>query len=359
MNTRRRFLGIGMSVIALGALPGLVRFIFAGSSLHDLEIDALTGALYSASIAIPCWALLPRLFCRINESTLRTRIVLALIVMSGLAAAGTLITTLILHVVGRHGGLHSFALAYRDALRICLAITLTAGVLTLFLQVLQGQLSAAREELHQRQMAEERERKMAAEARFASLESRVHPHFLFNTLNSIAALIREDPAKAEQLVERLSLLLRFSLDSEVEGLVKLSEELEIVRTYLEIEKVRFGDRLRYRIVSEPAAETRQVPALSVQTLVENSVKYAVGSRREGAEIVVNARLDRGKLYVEVSDDGPGFEPSQSFKPGHGLDLLQRRLGTLFGATASLEVSGIKGGTRVAIACPEAGATATT
>ena len=182
----------------------------------------------------------------------------------------------------------------------------------------------------------------------ASLESRVHPHFLFNTLNSISALVREDPAEAERMIERLAALLRYSLDSELAGVVALREELRIVRDYLEIEKVRFGDRLRYRIEADEAAVSQTVPALSVQTLVENSVKYAVGALRDGAEIVVSARVEDGRLRVEVSDDGPGFEPASSLKPGHGLDLLQHRLTSLFGSSASLEMTAREGHTLIAI-----------
>jgi signal transduction histidine kinase len=356
MSRTIRFLAVTASVIGLGALPALLRLIFAGSTPHEFAEDALPGMLYAASIALPCWALLPRLFCDFDESRMRTRMLLALALMAGLAAVGSFATTAILYAAGVHGS-GGFWPAYWYALRLCLVITLTFGLIMLIVEVLRDQLTAAREELHRRQIAEERERKIAAEARFASLESRVHPHFLFNTLNSISALVREDPVKAERLIERLASLLRFSLDSEVEGLVRLGEELGIVRDYLGIEQVRFGERLRWRIEASAEAEAWQVPALSVQTLVENSVKYAVGSRREGAEIVVTACVDQGRLRVEVSDDGPGFEPAASLKPGHGLDLLRRRLTTLFGAAATLEVSGQEGRTCIAIDCPETSAAA--
>ena len=227
-------------------------------------------------------------------------------------------------------------------------ITFTVGILTLVIFTLQERLALTRRELHAREISEERERKTAAEARFASLESRVRPHFLFNTLNSISALIREDPSQAERMIERLSTLLRFSLDSELAGLVPLRQELTVVRDYLEIEKVRFGARLAYRIEADENAREQMVPALSVQTLVENSVKYAVGTKREGAEIVVSASVREGRLQIEVEDNGPGFGPPLSLKPGHGLDLLQRRLSSLFGSAASLEVSARDGRTMVTI-----------
>jgi signal transduction histidine kinase len=355
MSRTTRFLAVSGSIIGLGALPGIVQLMLGGMSLRAFGRDAFSGMLYAASIAVPCWTFLPRLFCDFDESKLRVRLALALALMAGLAATGSLVTTAVLYAIGLHGNL-GFLAAWWYALRLCLLITLTFGVILLTVEVLRDQLSTAREELHHRQIAAERERKIAAEARFASLESRVHPHFLFNTLNSISALVREDPIKAERLIERLSALLRFSLDTEVDGLVPLSEELAIVRDYLDIEKVRFGGRLRYTIDADAAAESRQVPALSVQTLVENSVKYAVAPRREGAQIAIRAWVESGRLRVEVCDDGPGFDPASSFKPGHGLDLLRRRLSALFGASATLEVSGREGQTMIAIVCPDTNAT---
>jgi two-component system, LytTR family, sensor histidine kinase AlgZ len=323
----------------LGAIPGFIQLLFAGMSLRNFSVSVLHGAVYASCIGIPCWLALPAVLCRLEKHPVPLRVVGVIGVFGVFGVVGCLVANLLLMSSGA---------GYLDSLGVCLLITYTFGALSLIIQTLSSRLTSAKEELHTRQIAEERERKIAAEARFASLESRVHPHFLFNTLNSISALVQEDPAEAERMIERLSALLRFSLDSELAGVVALREELQIVRDYLEIQKVRFGQRLRFRIEVDPAAESQQVPALSVQTLVENSVKYAVGVRSEGAEIVVNARVQDGQLRVEVSDDGPGFEPVTSLKPGHGLDLLQRRLTTLFGSTASLEMTARDGWTRIAI-----------
>jgi sensor histidine kinase YesM len=325
--------------LALGAIPGLIELLFTGMSLHVFGISVLHGIVYACCIGIPCWAAMPGVLCRIEKRSAPVRIIAVVGLFGVFGVVGCLVANLLLITSGA---------GYLDSLGVCLLITYTFGALSLLIQSLNSRLTTAREELHARQIAEERERKMAAEARFASLESRVHPHFLFNTLNSISALVREDPVEAERMIERLSALLRFSLDSELAGIVALREELRIVRDYLEIQKVRFGQRLRFRIEVDPAAESQQVPALSVQTLVENSVKYAVAARSEGAEIVVCARVHQGQLRVEVSDDGPGFEPVTSMKPGHGLDLLQRRLTTLFGSSASLEMTACDGWTRIAI-----------
>jgi two-component sensor histidine kinase len=336
-----------VACFGLGAIPAVIELIFSGMTAGAFFRSALIGTLFALSIAVPCWFILPRIFCRLEDRSLRVQIAAAIPVVFALAAAGCLATDLLLTAAGVFPA-SEFASNYWYTLRVCVLITLAASVVSIGYFILEGRLNAARAALHERQMAGEREGKMVAEARFASLESRVRPHFLFNTLNTISALVREDPVQAERTIERLSALLRYSLDSEVEGLVTLRDELAIVRDYLEIERVRFGERLRYRIDADEAAQSMQVPALSLQTLAENSVKYAVGPRREGAEILISAHLVNGALRMEVSDDGPGFEPASSVRPGHGLDLLQRRLAALFGAAASLEMSARDGRMHIAI-----------
>jgi LytS/YehU family sensor histidine kinase len=153
------------------------------------------------------------------------------------------------------------------------------------------------------------------------------------------------------MVERLAALLRFSLDSGSDSsgsrLVPLVRELAIVRAYLEIEKVRFGDRLSYHMEADPALDTLQVPPLSVQTLVENSVKFAVTPRREGAHIVVRATMRNGRHAIDVIDNGPGFSLSD-VKTGHGLDLLQSRLEAQFGEASALEFGRDPNLTRVTV-----------
>ncbi|MBI4475099.1 MAG: histidine kinase [Acidobacteria bacterium] len=184
----------------------------------------------------------------------------------------------------------------------------------------------------------------ASQARLASLESKVRPHFLFNTLNSIAALIPENPSAAERMTERLAALLRFSLDSSHDGTVPLEHEMKIVGDYLEIEKARFGDRINYAIDVPSQLTNRAVPPFSVQTLVENCVKYG------GSEIRVTARESNGKLQLEVWDSGSGFA-SASIKPGHGLYNLRLRMALLWGARATLDVIQEDKGCRVRLTMP--------
>jgi hypothetical protein len=184
------------------------------------------------------------------------------------------------------------------------------------------------------ELERERALKLATEARLASLESRIHPHFLFNTLNSISSLIHSDPLKADQQLQRLSALLRFSLDSTGTPLVSLRQELKIVRDYLDIEKTRFGDRLRFEFDVPEELLDFAVPPLAVQTLVENSVKHVIAPSRQGGEVRVRAACGAGRLAIFVEDGGPGVTAG-SLLPGHGLDNLRARLHVLFDDRARL------------------------
>jgi two-component system LytT family sensor kinase len=195
-------------------------------------------------------------------------------------------------------------------------------------------LEEATLELRTKQLEEERARKLAIAAQLSSLESRVRPHFLFNTLNSISALIREEPAQAERMVERLSAMLRFSLDTHQRNTVLLRDEVKIVNDYLEIEKARFGDRLRFAIDVPADLGLTRVPPFALQTLVENSIKHALSRQREGGEVRVRAYRDGDVIHLEVRDDGPGFT-EEAMRVGHGLDNLRAHLYALFGDQASL------------------------
>ncbi len=134
-------------------------------------------------------------------------------------------------------------------LKISLVMTLSFGILMTAYEIMRAQLDAATLALRTKERDEAEARRLAAEAQLASIESRVQPHFLFNTLNSIAALVHDDPAGAERMTGQLASLLRSSLDSTANPLVPLDEELRVLRAYLDIERVRFGDRLRYAVIS--------------------------------------------------------------------------------------------------------------
>ena len=163
----------------------------------------------------------------------------------------------------------------------------------------------------------------------------IHPHFLFNTLNSIAALIAENPGKAEATVEKLSELFRYTLQSSASTTVKLSDELDIVRSYLEIEKVRFGDRLEYDMKVDDALLEMPIPGLVIQTLVENSIKHGIAPQVYGGRILIDARQSHGKCVITVSDSGRGFGKNDG--SGFGLKSIRERLRLLYGERARIEI----------------------
>lgn len=222
------------------------------------------------------------------------------------------------------------------SLRFSLLLGLIFGTGFFLYESLKRQLEETTLQLRTKQLEEERARKLAIAAQLSSLESRVRPHFLFNTLNSISALIREEPTQAEGMVERLSAMLRFSLDSNQRNAVMLRDEVKIVRDYLEIEQARFGHRLRFQIDVPPELGTITVPPFALQTLVENSIKHVISQRREGGEIRVRAAAEGDTVKLEVWDDGSGFALS-TIPAGHGIDNLQARLYTLFGEQAALDL----------------------
>lgn len=192
--------------------------------------------------------------------------------------------------------------------------------------------------LRQKEIDEQTAKSLAMEAQLASLESRIHPHFLFNTLNSISALITENPAMAEEMMENLSDLLRYSLDSNSKSLVTLQQELEIMEKYLEMEKIRYADRLTYQIKWEEHILSTKLPPLSLQTLVENSIKHVMSKTSDLTSIVVSVQKNGANIEIEVTDNGNGFT-EKDLQPNHGLDNLQQRLQTIFDGQAYLQIIG--------------------
>lgn len=188
-----------------------------------------------------------------------------------------------------------------------------------------------------------------AEARLAALKRQMNPHFLFNTLNSISSLMYVDPDAADAMLARLSELLRLALDADGEQEVPLARELAMLSRYLEIERIRFEERLRIEIDVAPAFLDARVPALSLQPLAENAIRHGIARRPEGGTLRVRAAREDGHLLLAVEDDGPGLADSGD---GIGLANLRERLEQLYGAEQRLDLIDRPGhGVRVEITIP--------
>jgi LytS/YehU family sensor histidine kinase len=189
--------------------------------------------------------------------------------------------------------------------------------------------------------AERREgayRRAAKAAELRSLRYQVNPHFLFNTLNSLSALVLTGKTQAaERMIQQLSTFYRHSLADDPTADVPLREEFALQRLYLDIEAVRFPHRLRATYDLPPALEDARVPGMILQPLVENSVKHAVAPTSGRVHITLSAREEYGRLVLTVSDDGDGSSPRHGVKAGHGIGLanVRERLEARFGVAASI------------------------
>jgi len=175
------------------------------------------------------------------------------------------------------------------------------------------------------------------EAELRALKSQVNPHFIFNSLNSLRALVDEDPVRARLAVTQLANLLRYSLQSGQLATVPFEDELGIVNDYLALEQVRHEERLRLRLDIAPDALQLPVPPMLLQTLVENAVKYGISPRPEGGEISIVARNENGALRIQVSNPGEITREGRAPSTGLGLHNAAERLRLIFGERATLEL----------------------
>ncbi len=190
-----------------------------------------------------------------------------------------------------------------------------------------------------------------AQAQLNALKMQLHPHFLFNTLHSISTLVNEDPEAAEAMIARLSELLRLSLENTGAQEVPLSQELEFVERYLEIEQIRFEDRLRIQFDIDPRTLDAQVPNLILQPLVENAIRHGIG-QNSGGKVEIRASLVEGKLLLQVLDDGVGLAGECSNRPGLGLTNTRARLETIYGKAHDFVLrNASNGGAEAAIRIP--------
>jgi two-component system LytT family sensor kinase len=207
----------------------------------------------------------------------------------------------------------------------------------------------------------EEQSRLLLEARLDALQRQINPHFLFNTLNSIASLVRSRPELAREMIVKLGNILR-ALLRDREAFVPLGEELAFTDDYLDIEVVRFGEKLK--VVKEIAEETLEfvVPSMLLQPLIENSIKHGLEPRISGGTVTLRSRLHGSSLVIEVEDDGVGIEPGRSVtepvsglvREGSGIGMrnVRERLQVLYGEDAQVEMVSRPGrGTRVRLSVP--------
>lgn len=205
---------------------------------------------------------------------------------------------------------------------------------------------------------EHQARELAARAQLEALRAQINPHFLFNSLNSIAQLISTDPARAEECVERLAEIFRYLLQSENRSFVTLEDELDIADAYLDIERARFGDRLEVDFLVDDAVRQHVVPTLILQPLIENAVRHGVSQKVGGGKVSIEAALDGGELRVVVRDTGIGMRAGveAALSRGVGLRNVYDRLVQLYGDSYAPRIESVPGsGTTVTVRVPPSSA----
>ncbi|HYE74127.1 MAG TPA: histidine kinase [Blastocatellia bacterium] len=213
----------------------------------------------------------------------------------------------------------------------------------------QRQLQAAQLELKATQLEQR-----LTESRLLNLKAQLHPHFLFNALNTISAFVEKDPRGARQMIEHLGDLLRFSLEHSEAQENTLEEELQVLEHYLAIQRVRFEDHLRLKIDVSPDTLHAAVPSLILQPLVENAIRHSVAKQTSPVCVTIQAVRDNGHLRLQVSDDGPGLPIGWDLneQAGVGLTNTKQRLEQLYPLANQFEVNNAEsGGVMVKIILP--------
>jgi sensor histidine kinase YesM len=212
----------------------------------------------------------------------------------------------------------------------------------------EQQLQAARLELRATQLETQ-----LAQAQLQALKMQLHPHFLFNTLHAISALMDDDVKGARRMIARLSELLRLTLESAGRQEVSLRQELDALERYLEIEQVRFQDRLTVRVLAPPETLDASVPNLVLQPIVENAIRHGIAPRSSAGRIEIRAERRNGMIELQVIDDGPGLRPgNEEFKEGIGLANTRARLRRLYGDEHRIEIKNAdEGGLVVNLSIP--------
>jgi two-component system, LytTR family, sensor kinase len=207
----------------------------------------------------------------------------------------------------------------------------------------------------QRKQHEEREqqlRLLATRAELKALRAQINPHFLFNALNTIAALIHGDPGRADQTIECLAQVFRYALRKPEREWVTVAEELAFVDAYLGVERARFGSRLIVEFQTDASASSFPIPAVTIQPIIENAIKHGVSSIEGDWIVSIRTVLSSRTLSIEVLDNGPGFPPDYSIgASGHALRNVADRLAGYYGGAARLICSSANGQTRVRLEIP--------
>lgn len=352
VRTRSAVIVILAAYTAIGVLLTLYRYLEAVSNRHNVSIlpyaiDEMTGA-YTALVAIPIAIWAARRF-PISRQTWTTGIPVAI----GGALVYTVIhttlmwgTRLVLYPVTGLGAYDYGNMIFRYPMEGSNDLIIFAFV-TGFVYGWKALETARQAELATAELHTK-----LAEAELENLRLQLNPHFLFNTLNAISAVMYEDVRKADEMIAKLSDFLRLVLESDGVHEVPLDEEVEVERKYVDIMTARLEQRLDLRVRVGDDVRSALVPFMILQPLLENSIRHGVPSGRGAIEISVEATRRNGSTVIAVSDDGVGYAPAG--EPGRGLSIVRSRLAHMYGEGAGLTIERRTPGTLAVVTLPFSG-----
>ncbi|MFC2104664.1 sensor histidine kinase [Bacteroidota bacterium] len=221
------------------------------------------------------------------------------------------------------------------------SISLVGSSLVTTIIILKDQVKIQAEKLSEKEISEQKLKQLKTKAELEALRSKVNPHFFFNTLNSIASLIPKEPKKAEGLIENFSNLFRYPFLTDTREFVKLKQEIDFIKDYLEIEKTRLGDRLDFNISLDNNLDDFLIPGMIIQPIVENSIIHGLSDVKIGGKISITCTNENKKCIVKITDNGKGFNP-QTIKEGFGIKGVKERLNLIYGNNHMFHINSNKG-----------------
>ena len=331
---------IGIFVLLLCLLVGTIDALYsAGNWVFNF--------FYSAAFTLICAFYCTVFLCSSIEAiTKLSRLAFAILFML-LVSAGVLLGNITagLILLGRLS-LNAYVFIYS----LFIGLAASAVITGYFLLKEKAEEKMAR--LKETEIENERLKRIESEARLMDLQTKLNPHFLFNTLNATAALIPEDPKKAEEGIVRLAELYHRVFSVSSRAFIPVEEELKLVRDYLELEKIRFEERLSYAIHCPEKLKRDLVPGLLIEPIVENSIKHGKKYSGEALEVVLNIEDADGRIRIRIRDNGPGFDVDRTAF-GFGLFSIQERLRLLFKEEHKFDIRSQEGkGTEVEIVIPK-------
>lgn len=334
---------VGVAIAVFSGEPGtLARFVPMGI-LFANAIGFASG--FAARFVLPRYTALPR----------RLRFPLAAITLLAGGAFGTVLVVLMNPLTVFYQGRLLLLLVIVDSV-----IAVVVGLIVYSYERLRDQIEAGYRVAAENRVREERLRELAARSELKALKAQINPHFLFNALNSISALVSIDPDAAQRTLERLAGIFRATLLASENETVPLRKELELVDAYLDVERARFGRRLSVREAIDDEARDVEVPPLILQPVIENAVRHGISPRVEGGTVLIEARMEGDALVLAVEDDGPGVDAAHledALAGGYGLRNVRDRLRTKFGEGPWFRIEGGRGrGMRVELRIPARGRT---